>query len=410
MESFNEYDKYRFFSWKDFYTAWQQTIFGTMDITKLSIAAKQSMNDRLRSQIQSLWQSFNENRDKLRKDYATDKASIISYLAAFLLPNIERVFHLMTLPQAEKGIKKIFTPGKEEVVITDFGAGPLSATIGFLLAADYWQIDLSKVKITIMAVERSGVMLNAGYEMLKQGFGDRVDISMTNNSSSVKIPKLSDVILAANVFNELPIKHRVTTMESLWKGLAKNGFMLILEPGQDIHSKNLGSMRNLFLQNNFKETIVLAPCRQMVHCPLNSETSRNDWCWFSHRWQMPEVMMTIDKISGLEHRQLNYSYLLLCKSKPSKPKGGWLVLSDQLSAGKLDERSRFVYWLNKNVIDGDASSIAKLPAANIGKVLLCSPEGELQSLLGDKSLFGTLKRGEKLDELPKNLVLCKEKK
>lgn len=410
MESFNEYANYRFFSWQDYYTAWQQTIFGTADVAKLSVAAKQSMTDRLRSQIQSLWQSFNENRDKLRKDYATDKASIISYLAAFLLPNAERVFHLLTQPEAEKGLKKIFAAGKEEVVITDFGSGPLSATVGMLAAADYWQIDLSKVKITIMAVERSSVMLNAGYALLKEGFGNRVDISMSNNSSSVKIPKLSDVILAANVFNELPVKHRVTTMESLWKGLAKNGFMLILEPGQDIHSKNLGTMRNMFLQNNFKETLVLAPCRQMVNCPLNSETSRNDWCWFSHRWQMPEVMKMIDKISGLEHRQLNYSYLLLCKSKPSKPKGGWLVVSDLLSAGKLDERKRFVYWLNKNLIQGDASAIAKMPAAEIGKILLCSPEGELHSLLGEKSLFGTLKRGDKLDKLPANLILCREKK
>jgi ribosomal protein RSM22 (predicted rRNA methylase) len=407
MTSFNGYGKYRFFNFDPFYAEWQKFIFGTEDFNDLEGVKKRSETDKLRHKIKTLWMSFNENRDDLNKKYASDKNFITAYLSSFYLPNIQRVFSIMTSKQNSAELDRVFSSAGSELRIVDFGSGPLSATLGLLLALDFAGYDLTSKKIIINSVERSQQMLEAGLSFLKAGFGDRLPFGHQNYSSALKINTKADFILCANVFNELAEKHRLVTLESLID--ISRGSILITEPGQDVHSKALGSLRNDLINSKKYEISVISPCVNSTLCPLSAKSERPDWCWFKTMWREPDAVTFIDKITGLDHRQLNYSYLHFNIGSPDPAKTGWKVVSDIIKPVKDNNRSRFENYMRNNIIEGSPKSLFRVPNDHVAKILLCSNEGHLSSVIGDKDLLHSIRRGDIITSIPQGACLCRER-
>jgi hypothetical protein len=405
MGSFNSYLKYRHFDWNAFYTSWQKMIIGTEDFSTLEGEKKRSESDRLRDRIKTLWKSFNENRDEFTKKYSDEKKFVAAYISSFYMPNIQRTFAILTNRQNAHLLKNI-CKCQDELVILDFGAGPLSATAGFLISLDFAGIDLTGKKIKIMSVERSANMLNAGFELLKAAFPS-LEIEHNNYSSALKVPEKADIILCANVFNEIPEKHRLVTLESLLDVMKGN--LLIIEPGQDVHSRSLSSLRNALLKERPGKFRILSPCLHTLECPLSSESERTDWCWFKNTWYVPEAVAFIDRITGIDHRQLNYSYLFIDNNEPSVPQKGWKVISDIILPVGPNNRSRFENWMRNNIIEGNAKCLFHVQNGNVGKVLLCSHDGKLSSIIGNKDFLAPAKRGFVINAVPQGTCMCKER-
>jgi ribosomal protein RSM22 (predicted rRNA methylase) len=407
MTSFNGYGKYRFFDFNPFYAEWQKFIFGTDDFKSLEGVKKRSETDKLRHKIKTLWMSFNENRDDLSRKYASDKNFITAYLSSFYLPNVQRVFSIMTSKQNSYELNRIFISAGSELRIVDFGSGPLSASLGILLALDYSGFDLSSKKIIINTVERSQQMLEAGLSLLKAGLGDRLEFGHQNYSSALKINTKADFIVCANVFNELAEKHRLVTLESLID--ISRGTILITEPGQDVHSKALGTLRNDLLKSGKYKISVISPCINSVLCPLSTQSERPDWCWFKTLWREPDAVTFIDKITGLDHRQLNYSYLYFKISAPEPARKSWKVVSDIIKPVGDNNRNRFENYMRNNIIEGNPKSLTRVSNENVAKILLCSEEGKLASIIGSKDLFASIRRGDVITDIPAGSCLCKER-
>lgn len=302
--------------------AWSQYI-GLAQISKTGDVLEQQERkaQSLAAQVQKLWRFFNENRNDLDKHYMETHTGLVAYCAAFLLPNIERVFSILTAEENSPKWVPAFMQkcaSQSEVVLVDFGSGPLSASVGFLCALEFFlgsEPSLKPPKILIYAIDRSEKIVQAGERILQQSLLARGLVEVVRVPSIAKVPMPIDFALCSNVFNEIPEKHRLKTLVPLAEKLTANGGLLIIEPGQEEHARALGSLRDgLLAQSKQAGMQILSPCPHTGACPLSSTSPRKDWCWFRHTWDPIPEMQMLDKMSNINHSTLNFSYVFFHKS------------------------------------------------------------------------------------------------
>lgn len=378
----------------------EKTIFSQSPPTPAQL---QSVSDLTRE----LWSHFNTDRTLLDRDYMSDEKMLNAYLASFFLPNIERARCVATKPRVLDTLADV--ANLESVNIIDFGSGPLSASIGFLLAVNQFRSrlpagDSRALRVHITAVERSERAVRKGESMLKASLSGNVQVEVTRSTSVPKNGKYQ-VILAANVFNEIPEKHRQKTLESLIATLDSSSanLALIIEPGQEVHSRNLAGMRdNLLAQNSVSDLRVIAPCPHQSPCPLSSAAKRNDWCWFKGYFKRPPLLLEIDRRSRIEHNELAFSFLALSSAQKNGRKMPWGVcVSDEMPVGdESDKPKRLNYFRNNLVRNLEAPPISILEniAASGAKTKICGPSGAyLAGLRLRTPEDKLLERGQELD-------------
>jgi ribosomal protein RSM22 (predicted rRNA methylase) len=339
-------------------------------------ASKPQELQKLGQRIQVLWKAFNKDRKELKSDYMSNPEYIKAYLASFLTPNIERTFSILSqgnLKQSLLSLLKGDDPHKP-LRILDFGAGPLSSTLGLLCAleAALKNEDFHfKREIIIDAVDTGSLALEKGREFLKAASVPRLKYKLQTASSLNDLEKASyDFILASNVFNEIPRKNRDPIVKNLLASLGEGGLFLIVEPGQQEHSYDLASLRNQIVSSQ-ENISLLGPCLHYQKCPLSKDEGRKDWCWFRHLWNPPKLQNEIDRLTKLDHRELSYSYLLLKKAKRVPSTLFARVVSDSIP------------YRNKS-------------RQTLYKALLCAEDGTLKALHLEDQEKDKVKRGETL--------------
>ena len=356
----------------------------------------------LGSLSQNLWANFNANRDEksqVVKDKHYMETGLRPYSASFLLPNIERVFALLIRDENSIALKNILIQPKDEIVLADFGAGPLSATIGFLCALEYLLKTNSELfapkKIKVFAIERSEKIFQYGLELLQKSLFDKDNFSIERITSTEKLSSNIDAALCVNIFNEIPFKHRLVNLNNLYSKLNTNGVLLVLEPGQEIHAKSLGQLRDNFIETA-EDCEIISPCAHKNACPLSATTARTDWCWFRHGWNQPEALKEIEKFSKIDHHFLNFSYVLFAKSKIKFTQPFFArVVSDKLNVHLL-KKSVLDYFKN-NMDHGDMEEfLSSAENESFLKVLLCTDEGTLKSTLFNEADEEDFKRGMRM--------------
>jgi len=279
---------------------------------------KKGYAQSLASHVQTLWNHFNQDRDKLDKHYMDSALGLQSYVSSFLLPNIERVFSTLVKDENIFAIESFFVKENEEIIITDFGCGPLSGTVGVISLLEYIFSKNSNLiapkKLFIYAIDRSEKIVEFGAKFIKNSSFPETQITIERLSSSEKLIKQSHIVLCINIFNEIPEKHRIKTLKSLFSKTENGGVMLIMEPGQELHAKALGNLRDEFI-DSAEDCEIISPCAHKKSCPLSSKSTRKDWCWFRHAWNPPKTLSLIDKFSKVDHYELNFSYLFIQKNK-----------------------------------------------------------------------------------------------
>ncbi|NBW82307.1 methyltransferase domain-containing protein, partial [bacterium] len=263
-----------------------------------------------------LWHRFNTNRASLDRDYMSDEKSLSAYMASFLLPNVERVRTVLTHARMIEKICNLVN--LETIELLDFGAGPLSASMGFLLAMNEavklsgnGSIKTKKIRVT--AVERSEKAVKRAQTLIQKSLHANITFEL-DRVTSIPADSSFHVILAANVMNEIPEKHRLKVLSSLLQGMLKtsNSIAVVLEPGQEEHSKNLASLRDSIFDGSLGGQLeLLAPCPHRNGCPLGPKSARRDWCWFKTDFSRPLILMELDRRTKLDHSQLAFSWLAL---------------------------------------------------------------------------------------------------
>lgn len=376
---------------------------------------KKGAAQSLASHVQSLWSHFNQDRSKLDKHYMESAIGLQSYVSSFLLPNIERVFSTLVKDENIFAIESLFSIEKEEIIIADFGCGPLSGSVGIISLLEYIFSKNPNLaapkKIFIYAIDRSEKIVEFGSKFIKNSTFPDSQIIIERLTSAEKMTKQAHIVLCINIFNEIPEKHRLKTLNTLYSKTEEGGVVLIMEPGQELHSKALGGLRDQFIETA-ENCEIISPCAHKKSCPLSFKSARKDWCWFRHAWNPPKTLSLIDKFSKVDHYELNFSYLFLQKNKVrSAEKYFARCVSDEFSIDVKGNKAQLNYFAN-NLVSGENAEFLEMSEHENGlnKILLCTSNGDLESafVIADPSQK-EYRRGRRIKESSELYMRAKER-
>jgi hypothetical protein len=411
MSDFQDPSNARYIEPLKFITAWEKYLFGGQLLPLLPEKERVAMLQRIRAQAQQLWNNFNGPERSVPKYYMDDARFLNAYLGAFFLPNIQRLFSILTERTAQSTLTRLASSARTEFHLVDFGAGPLSASIAALFAATHWDL-AERVKLRLTIIERSEKAFQAGKSILEAATTPATSLEIVRAPSLDKIEGEAHLVLAANVINELPEAHQLTTLRKLIEKTMTGGVLLIVEPGQDVHARRLGTLRDAMLTDH-PTLQTISPCLHMQPCPLSSSSSRSDWCWFRAGWNRPKALRDIDFYTRLRHDELAFSFICLQNGGLPMMLRDELyarVVSDPVSLGASDrQKNSALVWAKANLVAGSADSLVALEGEGVipKKSLLCTRAGELEGALslGENQL---LERGQTVTEQEVTLR-CKER-
>lgn len=185
--------------------------------------------------------------------------------------------------------------------ILDIGCGP--GTVGLALW-EHWRDASFKIR----GVETSAPMRTIASRLFQ-----------TRNSSITKrfglSPTLSavpegafDMIFAANVLAEMSEETAKSTLTYCIERLNKRGMLVLLEPGQQAHTRRLMGLRDWVLSNH-QDLIPIFPCFRADPCPMLQE-SESDWCHGTIEWTQPPLNRQLDDLLGFNKHRIKYSALI----------------------------------------------------------------------------------------------------
>jgi len=394
---------------------WKLQLFGTDTPTPSQIQSVAALT-------QQLWEKFNTQRAELDRDYMSDEKQMQAYLASFFIPNIERCRIVFSHPEISRILEKIVS--LETIRILDFGSGPLSGSLGLLLALN----DLKRCsdknifkskRIEIFAAERSEKAIKKGKQIIENSVSSETEIVISRGTS---IPKDNDfdIVIAANVINEIPEKHKSKTLLQLADSLTciRTHIAVVLEPGQEIHSKGLSQLRDTLCGPNTINVSIVAPCPHTNPCPLSPSTGRNDWCWFKSTFNTPDILSEIDRRSKIQHSELAYSFIAFTRSqqveKSPTNRALWAVaVSDEMGVGQpSDQEKRLQYFKHSRVFpqqEVDPKLLESIAATGL-KTKLCARSGDyLAGLNSTDKPRKIIRRGQEIKSEIEFEIIIKER-
>ena len=187
---------------------------------------------------------------------------------------------------------------KEEISVLDLGSGPGTAGLTLLTALER--------AIRLTCVESSGHMRQLAERLLSQyrGAGKLSNLSVIPALPS-KNADTYDLVIAANVLAELDTTEGDRTMRSLAERTAPGGYLVIIEPGQQLHTRRLMHLRNTLLEST-TDLAPLFPCLRRDRCPMLAY-SDTDWCHGTIEWRQPRLNAHLDNLLSFNKHRIKYS-------------------------------------------------------------------------------------------------------
>lgn len=397
--------------------------------------------------VHNLWQLFNARRPEKMPKYMDNPDYCRAYLASFLLPNLAKIVQLLTHSSARQAIiARLETPQRPakrtdygqsaqsrqlSFTMVDYGAGPLTATLAMaIVLADVVKhpFDKEKVKasnsqrsphlrLKSIVVESCDEIFAAGESLLDElrehlfECGIEVEVVRASLRSAEHFgPTESDLVIAANSLNELSGATRRDLQKFIVRCMDHKSLVLIIEPGQDTHSKTMAAFRDTLLATR-SDCSILGPCPHLQNCPLGPDSAKPDWCWFRIQWQPTNWVKALDERTGLRHSDLNYCYFLVGpKQRAGEPAPWGRVVSDRI---RLDEtpipvRRRLLTYLKTNSPQRTLPFEDKVMLSGpLSKTLVCTRDGTLVGVY-DKLETGP-QRGESVPTKPKSVWIAPER-
>jgi len=286
----------------------------------------------IKGDIADLWHVFTTDRADSLKDYFRQAKYKRAYLG-YYLPVYAAKIALILKRSQDEGLIEIDPSG--EISMVDIGAGPLTATFGAMLA--FQKIDHST------AIDRSESPMRSGRELIREIYPDFKSLKLVSanlfSATRNALHSSPNLAIMAHVLNELAQRESDIERLAEWiarvtSGLAPEGRFLIVEPATRVATRNLMKIRDLLKESGDVE--ILAPCTGAELCPLLME--RGNWCHSEIPWARPKIIAQLDAHLGLDHRSLQYSYLLLGRKPVEGLNEKLRVVSGPMLANEISRR------------------------------------------------------------------------
>ncbi len=115
-----------------------------------------------------------------------------------------------------------------------------------------------------------------------------------------------DLIISANALSELPFETRVQRCQQLFSDvLAPGGALLLIEPADRAHARELQALRDRLLPLGHKPS---APCPHAAPCPAS--VRERDFCHQAKNATFPPWFERLQQQVGISDPRMRFSYLL----------------------------------------------------------------------------------------------------
>lgn len=205
--------------------------------------------------------------------------------------NAAKVVHL---------IPKLSLP-QRELRVLDLGCGPGTAGLALLASLDQ--------SIHLTCVETSAPMRTVAEKLLAtfRGRGTLRSLSILPALPSPTTEPF-DLIIAANVLAELNTAQGEETALALSRRLSDDGHLLIIEPGQQLHTRRLMALRDALLRSD-EELAPIFPCLRRDGCPM-LRGSESDWCHGMIEWAQPRLNAHLDDLLSFNKHRIKYAAMV----------------------------------------------------------------------------------------------------
>jgi SAM-dependent methyltransferase len=222
-----------------------------------------------------------------------------AYALYYLPLNAAKVARLIPLVELPQGRMRVL----------DFGSGP--GTVGLALLE---QIDPARIELT--CVDASSSMRRLAHALLSRApcGGELADFTVT---ADLPGGGQYDLIVAANVFAELGEGAADEQLTKLLQLLADGGWMLLVEPGQQRHTRRLMALRDTILQRH-PAMVPIFPCHRADPCPM-AQRSPEDWCHGTIEWQQPPLFRQLDTLAGFNKHRIKFAAFLFQRGGQRRP-------------------------------------------------------------------------------------------
>lgn len=213
--------------------------------------------------------------------------------------NAAKILHLSPLLRFEAS----------ELSILDLGCGPGTAELALLSS-------LQK-RLRITCVESSTPMRELA-ERLLGGWDINGNLSdLTTRVSLDTVDQTYDLVIAANVLAELSRDESLETLRSLARSVSPSGYLLLLEPGQQLHTRRLMELRDLVIATH-PELVPLFPCHRADSCPMLTR-SATDWCHDTLEWEQPPLNAQLDQLLAFNKHRIKYAAFIFQRGGTLRP-------------------------------------------------------------------------------------------
>jgi ribosomal protein RSM22 (predicted rRNA methylase) len=222
------------------------------------------------------------------RSVVSSELSAAAYALYYLPINAAKVLHLAPLLHLQRPLLRVL----------DFGAGPGTASLSLLAASD--------ASFEFTCVDHSAGMRAVAHKLISAW--PAADRTVTV-SCQPKLPTGEgaqyDVVCAVNSIAELNEEESADVIGRLLDLLAPDGTLLLMEPGQQLHTRRLMEIRNKVLQSR-NDLVPLFPCTRRDDCPM-LRTSAHDWCHGTLEWRQPPLNMQLDAALSFNKHRIKYS-------------------------------------------------------------------------------------------------------
>lgn len=267
--------------------------------------------------VKRLHRGFTTDVSARRRDYLSFPEARSAYLAYFLPVNAHKAAALFmkyarVLSETVRG---------KNLSIADVGSGPLTMTLGLVMALVQKGWPKTLEEINIFAIEQNRSIVGEGREILlaylKKAGLQQVKITVQQYSGHINrlrsIGKDCDWIFFGNILAEFD--DRAAQSDFMRKVLGrlagKKTLVLAMEPSSKRVSRDLQALRDSLIAE--EGISIIGPCLHQRQCPLNV-TAKADWCHFYSEWQPTPLIEAFDKVCSLKKQYLSYSYLIFSAS------------------------------------------------------------------------------------------------
>lgn len=228
-----------------------------------------------------------------RRGIAIHSIEEASAYALYYTPiNAAKVLHLL----AEASV----APPARPLRVLDFGCGPATAA---LAAAAYF----ADMPLEVTAVDVAGPMRTTASLLLTALARER-PLTWTIGSD---FSGAFDLIIAANVLNEVDDAHAAALLDRFADALLPGGRLIVLEPALLETTRTSMARRDGLLARR-PDITPLFPCTRRDACPMLT-ASKSDWCHAPLLWEEPRLVRQIDRLTGFNKHRTKYGAFIFAR-------------------------------------------------------------------------------------------------